>query len=97
MSSVLFYAVVCCLGVSIKRRDAGRLDRLVRRAGSVVGTELDFLVSVAEDSVQPGQHTTPTPPNSDKTEEHVQQQAAVPELLHEQTLKNSFVPLAIRL
>ena len=32
----------------MKKRDAGRLDRLVRRAGAVVGTELDCLTSVAE-------------------------------------------------
>src|SRR4029434_2142808 len=45
VASVLFYAVVCW-GGSIKKRDAGRLDRLVRRA--VVGTELDCLTTVAE-------------------------------------------------
>ena len=42
-----FYAVVCW-GGSIKKRDAGRLDRLVRKAGAVVGTELDCLTTVAE-------------------------------------------------
>lgn len=47
VASVLFYAVVCW-GGSSKKRDAARLDRLVRRAGSVVGTELDSLVTVAE-------------------------------------------------
>ena len=45
--SVLFYVVVCW-GGSMKKRDAGRLDRLVRRAGAVVGMELDCLTSVAE-------------------------------------------------
>src|SRR4029434_9610511 len=44
---MFFYAVVCWRG-SIKKRDAGRLDRLVRRAGAVVGTELDCLTSVTE-------------------------------------------------
>ncbi len=47
IASVLFYAVVCW-GGSIKRRDATRLDKLVRKAGSVVGAELDTLTSVAE-------------------------------------------------
>ena len=47
VASVLFYAVVCW-GGSMKKRDAGRLDRLVRRAGAVVGMELDCLTSVAE-------------------------------------------------
>ena len=45
VASVLFYAVVCW-GGSIKKRDAGRLDRLVRKAGAVVGTELDCLTTV---------------------------------------------------
>ena len=47
MDSVLLYAVVCW-GGSIKKRDAGRLDRLVRKAGSVAGVELESLTSVAE-------------------------------------------------
>src|SRR4029434_8540624 len=33
---------------SIKKRDAGHLDRLVRKAGDVVGTELDCLTTVSE-------------------------------------------------
>src|SRR4029434_3622621 len=32
----------------MKKMDAGRLDRLVRKAGAVVGMELDCLTSVAE-------------------------------------------------
>ncbi|KAI3352210.1 hypothetical protein L3Q82_005565 [Scortum barcoo] len=32
----------------LKKKDAARLDKLVRKAGSVVGTELDSLTSVAE-------------------------------------------------
>ncbi|KAI4898474.1 hypothetical protein NFI96_008605, partial [Prochilodus magdalenae] len=47
VSSCLFYAVVCW-GGSIKKRDQMRLDKLVRRAGSVVGVELDSVVKVAE-------------------------------------------------
>lgn len=47
IASILFYAVVCW-GGSIKRRDATQLDKLVRKAGSVVGAELDTLTSVAE-------------------------------------------------
>ncbi|XP_051789625.1 uncharacterized protein LOC127529603 [Erpetoichthys calabaricus] len=45
--SALFYAVVCWRG-SIKKRDTSRLDKLVRKAGSIVGMELDSLTSVAE-------------------------------------------------
>ena len=47
MASVLFYAV-SCWGGSIRKRDAGRLDRLVRKAGSVVGMELETLTTTAE-------------------------------------------------
>lgn len=36
------------LGGNIKKQDASRLDKLVRKAGSVVGTELDSLITVAE-------------------------------------------------
>ncbi|KAI4885165.1 hypothetical protein NFI96_024172 [Prochilodus magdalenae] len=47
VASCVFYAVVCW-GGSIKKRDKMRLDKLVRRAGSVVGVELDSVVKVAE-------------------------------------------------
>ncbi|KAL2098435.1 hypothetical protein ACEWY4_007642 [Coilia grayii] len=47
MASVLFYAVVCW-GGSTRKRDNGRLDRLVRKAGSVVGMELESLTTIAE-------------------------------------------------
>ena len=47
VASALLYAVVCW-GGSLKKRDAARLDKLVRKAGSVVGSELDSLTSVAE-------------------------------------------------
>ncbi|KAI3373838.1 hypothetical protein L3Q82_022416, partial [Scortum barcoo] len=36
------------LGGSISKKDTSRLDKLIRRAGSVVGTKLDSLVTVAE-------------------------------------------------
>ena len=39
-----------CFGGSIRRRDTNRLDRLIRRAGSVVGMELQ---SVVADTRQP--------------------------------------------
>lgn len=41
----LFYAVVYC-GGSIKRRDTSCLNKLVRKTGSIVGMELDSLISV---------------------------------------------------
>src|SRR4029434_10773142 len=47
VASVLFYAVVCW-GGSMKKRDAGRLDTLVRTARALVCEELDCLTSVAK-------------------------------------------------
>lgn len=47
VASVLFYSVVCW-GGSTSKRDSSRLDKLIRRAGSVVGMKLDSLVTVAE-------------------------------------------------
>ncbi|KAI3366550.1 hypothetical protein L3Q82_000682 [Scortum barcoo] len=51
VASVLFYTVVCW-GGSISKKDTSRLDKLIRRAGSVVGMKLDSLVTVGrvEDS-----------------------------------------------
>lgn len=40
VASAIFYAVVCC-GCSMKVVDKNRLDKLIRRAGSVRGMELD--------------------------------------------------------
>ena len=47
VTSVLFYTVVCWSG-SLSKKDTSRLDKLIRRAGSVVGMKLDSLVTVAE-------------------------------------------------
>ena len=47
MESALFF-VVACWGGSIKKRDALRLDKLVRKAGSLVGTELERMTFGAE-------------------------------------------------
>ena len=47
VSSSLFYGVVCW-GGSIKQRDTQRLDKLIKKAASVIGAEQDSVVSVAE-------------------------------------------------
>ena len=47
VASVLFYAVVCW-GGGASKKNMNRLDKLIRRAGSVVGRKLDPLVTVAE-------------------------------------------------
>ena len=46
IASVLFDAVVCW-GGSTKKRDAGKLERLVRKAGSVEGAELECITSAS--------------------------------------------------
>lgn len=62
--------------------DATPLDRLVRRAGSVMGTEQDSMVSVAEKrtlnkTLPNWQHLPPSAQHPDQSEEYVEQQAAV--------------------
>ncbi|KAK3562926.1 hypothetical protein QTP86_011451 [Hemibagrus guttatus] len=47
ITSVFFYAVVCW-GGSLKSRDATRLDKVAKRAGSVVSVEQDSLKEVVE-------------------------------------------------
>jgi len=43
VASVIFYAVVCW-GSRVKAADANRLNKLIRKAGSVLGVELESLV-----------------------------------------------------
>lgn len=45
--STLFYGVVCW-GGSIKQKDTQRLDKLIKKATSVVGAEQESVVSVAD-------------------------------------------------
>ena len=47
VASVLSYTVVCCRG-STSKGDFSRLEKLIMQAGSVVGTKLDPLATVAE-------------------------------------------------
>jgi len=47
VTSAIFYAVVCW-GSRVKAADANRLNKLIRKAGSVLGVELDSLVEVLE-------------------------------------------------
>ena len=47
VASVLFYAAVCW-GGSMMDKDAKRLNKLVKKAGSVLGESLDSLESVVE-------------------------------------------------
>jgi len=50
VASALFYGVVCW-GGSIRKKDTNRLDRLdrlIRRVGSVLGMDLESVVAVVE-------------------------------------------------
>ena len=83
--SVVASVPLLCSGVlgpgSTKKRDAGQLDRLVRKAGSVVGAELESITSVArkKNSEQTahhhGQWISSTPQHHHPAEERDQLQA----------------------
>jgi len=45
VASIIFYAVVC-LGNRVKAADANRLNKLIRKAGAVLGVELESVVEV---------------------------------------------------
>ncbi|KAI4895999.1 hypothetical protein NFI96_025282 [Prochilodus magdalenae] len=101
VASVLFYAVVCW-GGSISKRDAGRLDRLVRKAGSVLGLELESLTPLAErralskllhimDNVHHPLHSTIIRQRSSFSGRLLSQSCST------DRLRKSFVPQAIRL
>lgn len=101
VASVLFYAVVCW-GGSISKRDAGRLDRLVRKAGSVLGLELESLTPLAErralskllnimDNVHHPLHNTITMQRSSFSGRLLSQSCST------DRFRKSFVPQAIRL
>ena len=47
VASTIFFAVTCW-GSGLKVADNNRLSKLIRRAGDVVGEELDTLTTVAE-------------------------------------------------
>ena len=47
VASVLFYAAVCW-GGSLGKKQAKRLDKLVKKAGSVIGVKMDSLEEVVE-------------------------------------------------
>ncbi len=95
VASVLFYAVVCWEG-SVKKKDALRLDELVRWAGSVVGLKQDNLESVVVRRKLLTVRDNERHPLHDTIAKYGQWQAAFPELLNGQTQKSS-IPRAIRL
>ena len=101
VASALFYAVVCW-GGSISKRNSNRLDKLIRRAGSVVGMNLDPLVTVVErrsmkkllaimDNASHPLHTVISAQKSSFSDRLLLPRCRT------NRLKDSFVPRAIRL
>ena len=101
VASVLFYTVRCW-GGSTSNKDTSRLDRLIRRAGSVIGMKLDPLVTVAEtrtlnkllDIMENASHPLHTVINNQRS--LFSGRLLLPKC-RTNRLKNSFVPQAIRL
>ena len=101
VASVLFYTMVCW-GGSTSKKDASRLDKLIRPAGSVVGMKLDSLVMVAEkrtlDKLLGIMDDTSHPLHTVISNQRslFSQRLLLPKC-RTNRLKNSFVPQAIRL
>ncbi|TWW64023.1 hypothetical protein D4764_03G0010310 [Takifugu flavidus] len=101
VASVLSYAVVCW-GGSVTKADLSRLEKLIRRAGSVVGMKLEPLATVAErrtidklrsimDNVRHPLHTVLHTQRS-----LISQRLRLPKF-RANRLGHSFIPRAIRL
>lgn len=101
VSSVIFYAVVCW-GGSAKKKDTQRLNRLIKRAGSVMGLSLDSVETVVE------QRTLSKIRGILSNQSHPlypvfsRQRSSISTRLHSlrcstERFRNSFVPWAIRL
>ncbi|MEJ4486873.1 DUF1891 domain-containing protein [Enterococcus faecium] len=79
VASALFFAAVCW-GGSLTDKNTKRLDKLVKKAGSVLGRRLDPLTSVVERGTKQtgsyyGQQQTPSPQSTGATKKHLQQSA----------------------
>ncbi len=51
-ASTIFFAVVCW-GMEIKSKDANRLNKLIKKAGSVISSEVGTLEEVVRDRILP--------------------------------------------
>ncbi|XP_054588462.2 uncharacterized protein [Nothobranchius furzeri] len=97
----LLFAVVCW-GSGTAKKDTSRLEKLIRKAGSVVDMKLDTLVSVAEertlkkllDIMDNVGHPLHTAINKQKS--LFSERLLLPKI-RTNRLKNSFVPHAVRL
>lgn len=101
VASVLFYTVVCW-GGSLSKKDASRLDKLIRCASSVIGMKLDSLVKVNEtktvkkllDIINNASHPLHSVIINQRS--LFSQRLLLPSC-RTNRLKNSFIPQAIRL
>ncbi len=98
---LLFYATVCW-GGSIKHKDARRLDKLVERAGSVIGTRLDSWGAVVEwctqKKVEAILNYTDHPLHNIFTDQRNSGTGRLISLLcRTERYRRSFIPMAIRL
>ena len=101
VASVLFFGVVCW-GGNINTRDANKINKLVRKAGSVVGIKLDNLEAVAEERTRRKLDAILRNPSHPLYDELQQMGSTfshrlIPPRHTTKRLGQSFVPVAIRL
>ncbi len=101
VASALFFAVVCW-GGGIRAGEASRLNKLVRKASSVVGLELDSLESVAERRMKDKIKAILENPSHPLHDELWQMGSSfshriIPPRCKTERFRRSFVPAAIRL
>ena len=101
VASALFFAVACW-GGGIKAGDANRLNKLVKKAGSVVGVKLDSLEVVAERRMRGMINAILENPSHPLHEELRLMRSTfsnrlIPPRCRTERLRRSFVPAAIRL
>ena len=101
VASTLFFAVVCW-GGGIKAGEANRLNRLVKRASSVVGLKLDSLEAVAERRMRGKINAILCNPSHPLYDELWQLGSSfshrlIPPRCKTERFRRSFIPAAIRL
>ena len=101
VASVLFFAVACW-GGNLGATGAGKLNKLVRKAASVVGVRLDTLEVVAEQRTRRKLNAileNPTHPLNGELEgmRSTFSQRLIPPRQSTKRFGQSFVPIAIRL
>ena len=101
VASVLFYAAVCWEG-SVMDKDAKRLNKLVKKAGSVLGARPDSLESVMERGTQKKMQAIMDNVCHPLHKIMADQKSGRKDLFRSMTcrskrFKNTFIPSAIRL